>query len=143
MPDKHSLVRTIYLYLFSLVGLALIITGTVRFLDMGLKAFVFTKADEPQKIQQQYYQGYVPEAVSKIATPEQVDQATELTDAEKTSLKQFLANYQKWESQNAKIDYLASERQKEASINLAMLLVGLPLYLYHWRIARREAKERA
>ena len=143
MPEKHSLVRTIYLYLFALVGLALIITGTVRFLDMGLKAWVFTKADEPQKIQQQYYQGYVPEAVTKIATPEQVGQVTELTDAEKTSLKQFLANYQNWQDQNAKIDYLASNRQREASINLSLLLVGLPLYLYHWRIIKRETKDKA
>ena len=41
----HSLVRTIYLYLFALVGLALLTIGAVRFVAMGLKAFVFTKAD--------------------------------------------------------------------------------------------------
>lgn len=60
----RSLIRTIYLYLFALVGLALLTTGTVRFVDMGL----------------------------------------------------------------------------DASINLAMILVGLPLYLYHWQIIGRETR---
>ncbi|GAG22415.1 unnamed protein product, partial [marine sediment metagenome] len=46
----HPLVRTIYLYLFALVGLALLTIGAVRFVDMGLKAFVFTKAEELQRL---------------------------------------------------------------------------------------------
>ena len=43
MLDKthYPLIRTIYLYLFALLGLALLTIGGVRFVDMGLKAFVF------------------------------------------------------------------------------------------------------
>jgi len=52
--EKHSLVRTIYLYLFALVGLTLLVIGTVRFVDMGLKAFVFTKAEQAEKVRQEY-----------------------------------------------------------------------------------------
>ena len=46
---KHSLIRTIYLYLFACLGLVLLTIGGVRFLDMGLKAFVFTKAEQEQR----------------------------------------------------------------------------------------------
>jgi len=137
MTEKHSLVRTIYLYLFALVGLALLITGTVRFIDMGLKAYVFTKAEDPERIQQRYYYP-TPISVTKL---EGYQESTELTNEEITTLKDFLVNYKQWQEEEAKIDYLVSNRQREASNNLAMILVGLPLYLYHWRIIRKETKE--
>ena len=47
--EHYPLIRTIYLYLFALVGLALLISGSVRFVNMGLKAFVFTKAEQDMK----------------------------------------------------------------------------------------------
>lgn len=136
--NKHSIIRTIYLYLFALVGLALLITGFVRFIDMGLKMYVFTKADEPEKIRQSYYySGPIP--IAKIET---YQESEELTEEEKLILKDFLADYQEWQEKEEKIDYLASRRQREASSNLAMILVGLPLYLYHWRLIRKETKEK-
>jgi hypothetical protein len=137
MAQKHSLIRTIYLYLFTLVGLALLITGTVRFLDMGLKMFVFTKAEDPEKIQRGYYYPSLPIPVEKIGV---IEESGQLTEEEIASLKSWLADYQKWQEEEAKIDYLASKRHREASINLAMILVGLPLYFYHWRIIRKEVK---
>ena len=66
---KHSLVRTIYLYLFTLVGLALLIISGVRFLDMGLKAFIFTKAEEEERLLNKQPL-YPPIRVQKIAEPE-------------------------------------------------------------------------
>lgn len=52
MADKkhYPLIRTIYLYLFALLGLVLLTIGGVRFVDMGLKAFVFTKAEEEVRL---------------------------------------------------------------------------------------------
>lgn len=136
MAQKHPLIRTIYLYLFALVGLALLTIGAVRFLDMGLKAYVFTKADDPERIQRGYYYG-LPIPVEKVTV---LETSADLTTEEIASVKSWIANYQKWQEEEAKIDYLASRRQRDASINLAMIIVGLPLYLYHWRIIRRETK---
>ncbi len=138
MLEKHSLIRTIYLYLFTIVGLALLVTGSVKFIDMGLKMFVFTKAEEPERLQQMYYYP-TPVSVTKL---EGYQESGELTAEEKETLKAFLANYKDWQEKEAKIDYLASNRQKQASNNLAMILVGLPLYLYHWRIIKKETKEK-
>jgi hypothetical protein len=140
--EKHSMVRTVYLYLFALVGLALLITGTVKFLDMGLKTFIFKGADEPERISQNYYYGYTP-ALEKIISPEDVKNVEDLTDEEKQSLKEFIEGYQIWKEKSEKIDHLSSRRQQEASINLSMILVGLPLYLYHWGTIRREIKNRS
>jgi len=139
--EKHPLVRTIYLYLFTIVGLALLVAGSVRFIDMGLKTFVFIRADEAQRIQQKFYGG-MPIA-APLTKMETAQDDTKLTDEERATLKQWLADYKTWQEDSAKIDYVASDRQREASGNLAMILVGLPLYLYHWTTIKREIKKSA
>ena len=136
--EKHPLIRTIYLYLFTIVGLALLTAGGVRFVNMGLKAFVFTKADEPQRIQQKYYIS-APIAVERV---EKYQEGEELSAEEKAPVKQWLEDYKKWQEESAKIDYVVSERHSDAATNLAMILVGLPLYLYHWFLIKRETKEK-
>lgn len=42
---KFSL-RMLYLYLFSFVGLLIVVIGGIRMVDLGLKTFVFTEADK-------------------------------------------------------------------------------------------------
>lgn len=41
----QSNIRHFYLYLFSFVGLLIIVIGSVRMVDLGLKIFVFKEAD--------------------------------------------------------------------------------------------------
>lgn len=138
--EKHPLIRTIYLYLFTIVGLALLVIGCVRFLDMGLKMFIFKQADAPEKLQQQFScQSYMPMPITKL---EAIQDSGELTADEKAALRSFLEDYKRCKEEGAKIDYLASRRQRDASSSLAMILVGLPLYLYHWRIIKVETKKR-
>lgn len=43
--NKYPLIRKIYLYLFALIGLVLITIGSVQLINLGLKVYVFTKAD--------------------------------------------------------------------------------------------------
>lgn len=90
-------IRTIYLYLFTIIGLSLLVSGSVQFVDMGLKAWVFTQADV------RYEYPIYPEG------------------------------------EQPKIDYVTSDRHRDASNALAMIAVGLPLYLYHWGVIKKEA----
>lgn len=130
---RHSLVRTIYLYLFALVGLALLTIGAVRFVDMGLKAFVFTQAEDMQRLYQGPTMPYPPGI-------ERLQEAEGLSDDEKATIKQWLADYEDWKERRSKIDLVAAQRHRDASSSLAMILIGLPLYLFHWRIIRSEVK---
>jgi len=134
---KHyPLIRTIYLYLFTLLGLTLLTIGGVRFVDMGLKAFVFTKAEEEQRLS--YNQPtYMPYPVQKI---EELQEGAELSEEEKTTIKQWLADYKDWKERRSQIDPVTAKRHRDASFNLALILIGLPLYLYHWRIIKKETK---
>lgn len=135
--EKHSLVRTIYLYLFTLLGLVLLTIGGVRFLDMGLKAFVFTKAEEEQRIIQ-----LQPPMLYQIEKVEKLQDEERLSEEEKTTIKQWLADYEEWKERRSKIDYVIARRHRDASMNLALILVGLPLYLYHWQIIKKETKNK-
>lgn len=118
MSDKTRLIRTIYVYLFSLVGLVLMIIAAVRFIDMGLKTWVFTEADKTDW----RYEVMAPQMITEDGEP--VEQ--ELTEEEK-------------EARLA--EQVRSQRQRDASNALAQLAVGLPLYLYHWRLATRKREE--
>ncbi len=141
--ERHYLIRTIYLYLFALLGLVLLTIGGVRFVDMGLKAFIFTKAEEEQRLI--YQQMPVPYSVPRIEKFQQeIEEEKEvcLSEEEKVTFEQWLADYQDWKERRSKIDPVTTRRHRDASLNLVLILVGLSLYLYHWRIIKRETKNK-
>jgi len=131
--NSHSSIRTIYLYLFALVGLVLLTIGGVRFVDMGLKFFVFTKAEEEQRMIYLQPTMYYP-----IEGLERLQGEEGLSDEEKVLLKQWLQDYKNWQESTSKINPVTARRHRDASLNLAMILIGLPLYLYHWLTIKRE-----
>lgn len=135
---QDSIIRTIYLYIFALLGLVLLIIGGVRFLDMGLKAFIFTKADEEQKLNYYFSEPYIPVPIEKM---EKLQEGEELSEEQKETLKQWLADYQEQKEKREEFDPLVSRRHRDASMNLAMILIGLPLYLYHWGIIKKETRK--
>ncbi|MDO8577507.1 MAG: hypothetical protein Q7R55_01410 [Candidatus Wildermuthbacteria bacterium] len=107
----NPLIRKIYLYLFALVGLIMITVGSARLVGLGLRIYVFPDADR-------YYEYPVPRAVDlKEGETPQPDQKE-------------LAEFQKKQTH--------SQRQRELSESLAWIIVGLPLWLYHWSVIKRE-----
>lgn len=101
-------IRTIYLYLFSFVGLLTVVIGAVRMVDLGLKVFVFRDADRYE------YSVSVP-----------VDGKTDDVMSEQAIREQVIREQRR-------------NRQREFSGAFAMLAVGLPLYLYHWKTIQKE-----
>jgi len=136
---KHSLVRTIYLYLFAMIGLVLMTIGSVNFVNMGLKAFIFTKAEEQEKINYERPPS-VPYPISNNI--EDIKEKEELSAEEKALIGQWLEDYKAWQERDQEISYVTVRRHRDASTNLALILIGLPLYLYHWGIIKRETKEK-
>lgn len=141
---KNPIIRTIYLYLFALVGLALISIGAVRLVNTGLKMFVFTKADEQVHFSKQP-PIFAPQPLREVkeedflAAVEKCKEKCDLTDAQKNEISQWLMSYKEWQNQ-PEIDYKTQQRQRETSWSIAFILVGLPLWLYHWTIIKREKR---
>ncbi len=147
--QKHSLVRTIYLYLFALVGLALVVIGMVRLLDLGLKIFIFREADKPESFRSS--PPYPPFGVLEPTPPRKekgvgevmITEKKEISSEEKDALARWLVEYQSWQESQKNIDYLRASREREASNSLAFIIIGLPLYLYHWFVITRERRKEA
>jgi|SRR3989344_83524 len=118
--NKYLLIRKIYLYLFSLIGLVLITIGAVRLVGLGLKAYIFTKADN--------IYSYPGPKVAPVETGAETrkDVYSQPSQAE-------LDEYQK--------NQTSSQRQREAAESLAMIIIGLPLYLYHWNVIKKDKEE--
>jgi len=106
---KFSL-RLLYLYLFSAVGLIIMVIGCVRLVSLGLKTYVFPDSEN--------YESYpVTAPDGKIAS----DSAKMDELSRQLNAKQLVRN-----------------RQRELAEIISMLIVGLPLYLYHWKTIQKE-----
>ena len=106
--------RKSFLYIFATVGLVLMIIASVSLINLGLKTWILTKADN-------YCYNY--------ASPVQMDKEgrnVELTQAQKDEQKK------QCEEQRS------SQKQSQAANAIAMLIVGAPLYFYHWMRIKKE-----
>jgi len=110
--------RKIYLYLFSVVGLVLLITGSVSLVNLGLKTWVFTEADN--------YSGYYEQRPPKLDG----ETTEELTKEEREEKKQ--------EAEERQAKQSRSDRQRQAAGAVAQLIIGLPVFAYHWRLVNKE-----
>lgn len=109
-------------------------------MNMGLKAWVFTQADEEQRLWQK--QPPMPAFTEKrVETAMKEGKIENITEDEKMAMEQWLASYGTWKQQQEKFDPVTSQRHRDAASSLSYILVGLPLYLFHWRIIRREKEE--
>ncbi len=118
--NKYPLIRKIYLYLFALIGLVLITIGCVRLVGLALKTYIFTKADV-------YYE--YPMARPVKVAPVEGDKTEEIQQPTKEEVEEYQNKQQ------------TANRQREAAESLAFIIVGLPLYLYHWNMIKKDKKE--
>jgi len=137
---KHTLIRTIYLYLFTIIGLVLLVIGCVRIVDMVLKMYVFTQAE--QEIIERppiYVDGKSTDEDSFISVMEECEDKCEISEEHKQGIASWLASYETWKDSQVS-DYITQKRHRDMSSSLAYILVGLPLYLFHWSIIKKETK---
>lgn len=102
--------RLLYLYLFSFVGLLITVIGSIQIIDLGLKTYVFKVSE---------YSYYVEPVITPDGKP-----VSGLSVAEQERRNQLEQD---------------SERRRQLSNSLSMILVGTPLYLYHWQTIKRES----
>jgi hypothetical protein len=95
------------------------IIGTVQLVDLGLKTFVFPKTDK----------------VLLYPTPLRPS-SPGIKGLSKEEIKKQREEQLKFEKEQKKI-----RKQQKASSALAMIIVGLPVFLFHWQLAKKNNKE--
>ena len=112
-------IKKVYLYLVSLISLVIIVVGAIMLINLALRTWVFTKADH------NFYPGY--QCPMSSATP----------SGNNDVLPPCTAEQQDQFKKQAEEDRSA-QKQRDAAQAIAMILVATPVFLYHWRIARKE-----
>ncbi len=131
--NRSRSIRTVYLYVATLVGLGLIIGGGVQVFELILKSTVLTQADAEERL----YAKQPPMPYS-LDVMKEAPGSLELTADQQATMERWLADYERWSEQQAQLDPVAARRERQAATALALLFVGIPVYLYHWLTIRRE-----
>jgi len=125
--------RKIYLYLFSLVGLTLIIIGAVGIINLGLQLAFFREALEFRYGAYQPPYPYFLEGVNLKEVTEKI----ELTEEQKRALLNWQNEFENYKTKAKSLGYMPYVYDSFTR-NLAMLIVGIPVYLYHWSLIKKE-----
>ena len=133
LVPRITLIRATYLYLLSLIGIILVLIGGSGFVSMGLKTFIFTQADDEQRMYRE-----MPPKPYGVSPAERIDGEARAVFRDSAMQKQYEEDYEAWRERRKSIDPVTARRHREAASNLSFILVGLPVYLYHWRLLRRD-----
>lgn len=134
MSDQSSSIRHLYFYLVAFIALGFVVGAAVYILNFVGKVSVFPDADVS-------FRGTPPglffnpskEGAAPILTVTCTDSCT-LTEADRTSIRDWQANYQTWKDQPS-----SSINRNRGLVNaLSFLLVALPVFWFHFRTAQRD-----
>ncbi len=119
--QPRKTIKSIYFYLVSFVALMMVVFSTADVINIALKTWVFTAADKDT-----YYNAPCV-APMPAATPE--GKSVPVTSA---------ADCEKQNADNLRQQEASRISQKQSNVvrDLSLIVVGIPLYLIHWRILR-------
>lgn len=106
-------IRTLYLYLFSFIGLLITVFGLIQLVDLGITALAFDDAD-----------------LYDFRPVRPLEDSDDRTAEEQAAYEEEQLEYNRREQ--------IRSRQRQLSTAISMIVVGLPLYLYHWGIITKE-----
>jgi amino acid transporter len=120
---KAAIIKTVYFYLVSLIGLMIVVFSAADLINLGLRMSVFPKADMNPYPQPSC-------AVTVVRDP-----------SSKETDDQFQARLKQCEDgQISDKEAQSIQNQKDAVRDISLLVVGLPLFLYHWITVRKDQK---
>mgnify|MGYP001089878167 CR=1 FL=1 len=131
--NRSWAVRTVYLYVATLVGLGLLIGGGVQAFELLLKSTVLQRADA-----EEYIWARQPPMPYMLDAARGLVDSDSLTEDEKAVVRRWLQDYERWEAEREALDVVSARRERQLATALALIFVGIPVYTYHWMTIRKE-----
>ena len=122
--SRTTFIKNLYLYLVSFVALMMIVFSVAEVINITLRTYIFTKADKD-------FYAY-PKAVCEPAAP------TSTTGAPGRGEMPCLSQE---ENEKQMAENRSAQRQRDLVRDISMILVGVPLFAYHWHLARKKERE--
>lgn len=120
--NKTEIIKNIYLYLVSFVGLMMIAISASNLVSTALRAYVFTKAD--------FYGGsYVTPACDPYLAGKVMEDKT--ITAEKCA-------QEKIDMEKSRQENRIADLQRSTVNTIPYLITGSILFFFHWRLARKK-----
>ena len=127
MAEMKNVIRTVfitYLAIVSLIGLMMIVISSAQLINSGLKTWVFPAADVPT---------WLEDCTDTSRSIKPVELDYEMTEEE------IFAECEERRAQQ--IENHGVEKARDAVNHLALIIVGLPLFLIHFRAFNKERKK--
>ena len=131
MTSKTKFIRTIYLYLAALISLIFIAVGAGRLLNTGLKYYFFPEAEKKS-----YYECNTQPPVASVVSKDGA------TADQKVQIDALLNDYQTWKENQSGDNCIRPVRQNNIIDALTMIIIALPICLFHWILIKRDKKEK-
>ena len=130
MSKSTQTIRSIYFYAVSIIALFMLVFSAVDLINTGLKTWVFKNADPS-------YSFCIPGNAGTYngpMIPASTDPNANILPTGPTQAQCDLQNKQNREN-------ISRQNQSSAVRDFSMLVVALPLFLFHFRIVQKEWKE--
>lgn len=133
MSPKIKIIRSTYLYLASLISLLFIAIGSYNLINTAIKYYLLPEAEKGgfSRCNQQPPVYGLDFSAKSLATEEQ-----------KSQIDQLIRDYQKWKEENSGEKCYKAERQNNIANAITMIIIALPIFLFHWQIIKKEKEER-
>lgn len=118
--EPRSILKMIYLYILSFVGIIITVVASIGIVDMVLKNYILSVEPSPY-----YYD------MCSMEKPGTIDEKME------SPTKEERAACIEEQSLKAKQEQ-SNQMKRDLSGQIAGLLIGIPLWLYHWGLIRKE-----
>jgi hypothetical protein len=121
--QPRKTIKSIYFYLVSFVALMMVVFSTADTINIALKTWVFTAADKDM---------YYGRSACEVPMPENAnpDQKVTATITKENCEKQKEEDLKQQEASRL------AQKQRDVVRDISMIVVGIPLFLIHWRIVR-------
>lgn len=125
-------IRQIYFYAATLIFLIMSVVGAISLLNLGMKTYVLTKADNAYgpKCDEAGMTYYEPRPAPIAEVSKDGQPVVTLTAEEKAQRKA--------DCEKAVSDQKSGDRQRELAQNLSMLLIAAPLFWIHFKWVQKE-----
>ncbi|MBI4128374.1 MAG: hypothetical protein HY459_04920 [Parcubacteria group bacterium] len=125
MRSKGSL-KALYLYLMSAIGLAVVTIGSITLVKVTLDSFILPTNNFVFRCEDNFPRPVPVEGTDKnaLAVPSEEERQAQIKRCEEDQVRQR-----------------TFQRNSAYNTSIAMLVVGVPLFLYHWQLVKRQKEE--